>query len=107
MESGEILDSNIIASSYHRHSSGDRFPKYARLYLDGMWASAGWDSQPWIQTDLGSSHVVTGLQTAGNNKTGRWSYWVEQIKVRVGMNESSLVFINDSNGPPKVSMFRH
>ena len=107
MKNGAIPDSSIKASSYY-HSSGwgdwDRLPQYARLYSDRFWASVAWDSQPWIQVDLGSGRMVTGLQTAGNNATNTWSYWVEQIKVKVGMSEDRLVFIDDSNGQPKVSV---
>ena len=103
MESGAIPDSSITASSYFSPSDGrdDRLPQYARLHSDRNWSSYGGDSQPWIQADLGSSHVVTGLQTSGT--PGEWSYWVEKIKVKVGMTEHSLVFIEDSNGDSKVS----
>ena len=104
MASGAIPDSSITASSYHHDSDWDRLPKYARLYSYRIWASAGSDSQPWIQVDLGSGHRVTGLQTAGNNVTGTLAYWMEQIKVKVGMNEENLVFIESTEGQPKVSV---
>ena len=102
MESGAIPDSSIAASSFLPESGWNRIPQYSRLHSDRFWASAGSDPQPWIQTDLGSGHMVTGLQTAGNNETGPWGYWVEQIKVKVGMNEEDLLFIESTDGQPKV-----
>ena len=107
MESGAIPDSSITASSYMLESGWDRIPQYSRLHSDRFWASAGSDSKPWIQTDLGSGHMVTGLQTAGNNDTICWGYWVEQITVKIGMNEEDLVFIESTNGQPKVSVLGH
>ena len=53
---------------------------------------------PWIQVDLGSNHLATGLQTEGNYA----NYWVAQIKVQVGLTEENLIFIKDSQGQPEV-----
>lgn len=103
MSSGDIPDSSITASSYHTHVEYDREPKYARLGWNKFWAS-GWssDPDPWIQVDLGTCHNVTGLQTEGRHTSDEWHYWVEQIKVQVGMAENELSFIGDGQGQAKV-----
>ena len=106
MASGAIPNHSIAASSYFTPpNTRARLPIYARLHSDGIqfWSSDEEDLKPWIQADLGSSHVVTGLQTSGVWATHEWSCWVEKIKVKVGMSEDSLVFIKDSNGDSKVS----
>ena len=98
MASGDIPDTSITASSYEKHGEFDREPKYARLGGERFWVS--FDVEPWIQVDLDSHHIVTGLQTQGDD--GWKEYWVEQIKVQVGFTEENLMFIQDANGQPKV-----
>ena len=105
MASGDIPDSSINASSYQRHDKWDREPRYARLGGGRYWISVGddVDSDPWIQVDLGSNHLVTGVQTEGNDGgVDKWRYWVAQIKVQVGFTEGNLIFIDDSQGQPEV-----
>ena len=96
-----IPDSSLTASSYQENIYFDREPKYARLGGKRFWVSV--DPDPWIQVDLGSNHMVTGLQTEGNDQGGTNKYWVEQIKVEVGVTEENLMFIEDASGQPKVS----
>ena len=103
MSSNAIPDSNISASSYHKSS---REPKYARFDIARYWASAPGDPDPWIQVLLGNSHRVTGLQTKGNLGSIRTSYWVEQIKVKIGLVHDSLKFIEMDSGEPKVCLNR-
>ena len=105
MESSAIPNSSITASTHFRPFDGryPRLPQYARFHSDRRWSSAYWDPQPWIQADLGCIHNVTGLKTSGVWVTHEWSYWVEKIKMKIGMSENSLVFIKDSNGDSKVS----
>lgn len=104
MESGDIPDSGITASSYHHHVQYDREPQYARLGGDKFWLSArsDFDVNPWIQVDLGRKHMVTGLQTAGSSDDKYM--WVEQIKVQVGVTEDNLMFVLSKNGQPKVRL---
>ena len=101
MATGDIPNSSITASSYQTPSNQwPREPKYARLGGERFWGSVGddVDSDPWIQVDLGSNHLATGLQTEGNDA----NYWVAQIKVQVGFTEGNLIFIDDSQGQPEV-----
>ena len=103
MASGEIPDSSITASSYQKFWEFDREPKYARLgHADRYWVNDLDDTEPWLQVDLGGSRRVTGLKTEGNYKTDIWQYWVEKIKVQVGVTEGTLMFIKDTNGQQKV-----
>ena len=103
MSSNAIPDTSVTASSFNSASDWDREPKYARLGKVGrFWSSAPGDSEPWIQVDLGSSHQVIGLQTEGYLSTLRTSYWIDQIKVQVGLVNDSLVFIETDAGEPKV-----
>ena len=103
MASGQIPDTSITASSYGKNPSWDREPKHARLGREHRFWAAGWnDLNAWIQVDLGSNHVVTGLQTEGDNHNQEHQYWVEQVKVQVGNTEEDLMFIEDGNCQPKV-----
>ena len=100
MASGAIPDTSITASSYQEHYNFDREPKYARLGGTRFWLSI--DQDPWIQVDLGSNRLVTGLQTEGNEGNDINKYWVEQIKVQTGFTQENLEFAEDSDGQIKV-----
>ena len=65
-----------------------------------FWANEKDDSDPWIQVNLGASYLVKELVTKGH--TGQDKYWVEMIKVKVGMSEECMNFIKDEDGLPKV-----
>ena len=105
MASGGINDTSINASSY-QHPTGNwpRLPKFARLGGDKFWASDTdtADPEPWIQVDLGSSHIVTKLQIEGDFHSPYYQYWVEQVTVQYGMHDGRLKFFDDNNGEPKV-----
>ena len=103
MESGAIPNASLTSSSYHPHGDWDRLPIYARFGRRRFWANSWSDSQPWIQVDLRGNYTVTGLLTKGNRQNYPWHYWVEQIKVQVGMiSEANLVFVEDEHGQPIV-----
>ena len=102
MASRVIPDSSITASSYEKHAEFDRQPKFARLGGERYWGSDHEDLEPWIQVDLGSSHMIIGLQTEGNYNSDEWQYWVTQVNVQVGMSESGLMYIEDGDGQPQV-----
>ena len=101
MAGGDIPDSSLSASSYQ---SDNKAPRYARLGGGKKWASVADDSDPWIQVDLGSNYIVTGLLTQGNGNSGDnvYKYWVALIRVQVGFTEGNLIFIEDSQGQPEV-----
>ena len=102
MSNNAIPDTSLTASSFNPYSNWDREPKYARLGIDRFWSNARGDQEPWIQVDLSSSQLVNGLQTEGDLSTSPTSYWVEQIKVQVGLVHDSLEFIEMESGEPKV-----
>ena len=52
--------------------------------------------------DLGNIHMVTRLQTEGVYHGSVYQNWVKQIKVKIGMDEGVLIFIEDDQGKPKV-----
>ena len=107
MESGTIPDASITASTYMVTSSGwNRLPQYARLGGNRFWASAWNTQEPWIQVDLGSSYLVTGLLTEGKYGSEPYQYWVQNIKVKVGFSEDGLKFIEDNVGEPKVQTLK-
>ena len=94
-----IPDQNIIASSHQLKGP----PEYARLGLQLLyWITVAEDLEPWIQVDMGNIRLVTGLLTEGNDEGGDFKYWVQELKVQVGMSVEGLVFIGDTNGHTKV-----
>ena len=102
MASGAIPDASITASSYDPSTIWNREAKYVRLGGHRYWASHSNDLNPWIQVELGRTHVVTGLQTEGMFHNDRHQYWVEQVTVQVLSTKQELVFIEDGNHQPKV-----
>ena len=101
-----IPDSSINASSSQGNpGASNKRPEYARLGGDEYWISDENDRNRWIQVDLGNTRIVTGLKTEGNDEGGTSKYWVQQLRVQVGMSEDSLEFIKDGRGQPKVCWF--
>ena len=80
MESGDISDAQISASSHYtkdRHYSA----KKARLNYKGCWAAAENDFRHWLQVDLGGYTKVTRVATQGSGY--RCSKWrVTKFKIR-------------------------
>ncbi|XP_024085366.1 discoidin domain-containing receptor 2-like isoform X1 [Cimex lectularius] len=81
MESGAIPDNAVTASSSYVPNVG---PKNGRLRLER--AGGAWCPKPqvesgvreYIQVDLGSVHVVTGVQTQGRFDHGRGQEYAEE-----------------------------
>lgn len=75
MEDGAITDAQITASSQwdDNHS-----PARARLNTrlvgakKGGWSSRPCDLNQWLQVDLGSYTIVTGVATQGRNGHDQW-----------------------------------
>ena len=67
-----------------------------------FWANDEDDLNPWIQVNLGSRFVVKELLTKGHTNSSGERYWVEKIKVKVGMSQECITFIKDDDGIPKV-----
>ena len=94
----------MTASSYQVHWTWDREPHFARSnYNNKFWASDKDDSDPWIQVYLGASYVVNGLVFKWHTDTGAGKrYWVEKMKIKLGMSQECIEFIKDDDGLPKV-----
>ncbi|XP_072044961.1 C-type mannose receptor 2-like [Amphiura filiformis] len=102
MKSRAIPDSMITASSYLQHRDWDRLPQYARLGEHRAWASSGQNSDhTWIQVELRTNHLLTGLQTEGNNGNDPWNYWVETFQLKTATTRHSLSYVTDTNGYTK------
>ena len=98
MESGNIKDGQITASSFYTGFN----PWEGRLNNNHYWAtSAKSPSNPWIQVDLLRSTQVTGITSQGSGN----QEWVTAFQVQYGDSEDSLMYIME-NGEPKVSLFK-
>ena len=103
MLNATFLQQIVTASSYQKQSTTwDREPHFATSNgINRFWANDKDDPDPWIQVYLSASYIVKGLLTNGH-KGVQFSYWVEMIKVKVGISEECLNFIKDEDGLPKV-----
>ena len=102
MESGEIPDTSLSASTYfifnHAGGSDHREPKYARLnHPTTAWASDEGDDNPWIQVDLGEEKGVVGIKVQGWN-----IYWIEELKIATALADAQFEYILDAATNPKV-----
>ena len=103
MESRNIIDDQITASSYYNGSGGLQAWK-GRLNNDEYWATASRSpTDPWIQVDLLRSTIVTGIITQGGAHDDR--EWVQKLQVQYGDSENSLMNISE-DGKAKVSIFK-
>ncbi|KAK3730391.1 hypothetical protein QZH41_015610, partial [Actinostola sp. cb2023] len=94
MESGEIKDSQITASSY----DGKRFnaPSNARLHMQpvegksgGAWASGSSKSPQWVQIDLGAVKKVTAIATQGHPDK---KLWIKTYQILYGNDRNYLAW---------------
>ena len=101
MESGDINDSQINASSFHIGLN----PWKGRLNNDHYWAtSVNNPPHPWIQVDLLRSTVVTGIITQGGSSLD----WVESLQIQFGDSEDTLMYIlEDGKAKVSISHFPH
>ena len=72
MENGTILDSKITASS--EQSASNTTAKNGRLnYTSGSsWCAATSDSNPYLQIDLQTLHIICAVSTQGNSQADQW-----------------------------------
>jgi len=71
MESGSIPDSNITASSIQSASTP---AKNGRLNftLGSSWCAGTSDSNPYLQIDLQTLHIICAVSTQGNSQAEEW-----------------------------------
>ena len=101
MESGDIPDANIQASTYSHHPA-----RNGRLsWVLPPWTAPGSVSSPWIQADIGYQTYVSGVVTQGGGGSGG-PFWVTTLKIstfEVNTNDEEE-FVKDDNGQVKVSV---
>ena len=84
MESGAIKDAQISASTQWNNNYGT---SRARLNLKvtgvkgGAWVTRVLDLKQWLQVDLGSYTIVTGVATQGRNEP-RLRQWVTKYRLQ-------------------------
>ena len=61
MESGKITDNQITASSFLDPNHGAEKVRLNSQQGGGAWCSAVNDQNQFLQVDLGTSHMVTGV----------------------------------------------
>ena len=71
MENGTIFDSEITASSELNVSTP---AKNGRLNytLGSSWCAATIDSNPYLQIDLQTLHIICAVSTQGNSQADQW-----------------------------------
>ncbi|XP_025155665.1 discoidin domain-containing receptor tyrosine kinase B isoform X2 [Harpegnathos saltator] len=80
MESGDIPDSAITASSSYVTNVGPRNGRLRKETAGGAWCPKSQIEKgvrEWLQVDLPGAHVVTGVQTQGRYDHGRGQEYVE------------------------------
>ena len=97
MESGEITDDQISASS---RAQAITPAKVARLNrkdgtenLQGAWVAGDEDVAPWLQIDLKVPHTgVTRVATQGRNRN---SQWVTKYKLQYSNDEVNFQYYRE------------
>ena len=104
MESRDIRNRQITASSFYAGNRGEFQAWKGRLNNNHYWATASSSPRdPWIQVDLLRSTVVTGIITQGGTRD-RYQEWVTDLNIQYGHSVDLLMYIL-GNAQPKVSTF--
>ena len=69
MESGSIPDNNITASS---EKNANTAAKNGRLNSGSSWCAETSDSNPYLQIDLQTLHIICAVSTQGNSQADQW-----------------------------------
>ena len=95
MKNKQISDDSITASSHYQND----FPHLARVDSNsGAWCSSLRDGAPYIQIDLKEEKIITGVETQGSSRLGRW---VVKFKVKYLLQNNWTIY-SDSEGSDKV-----
>ena len=108
MESGEILDEQITASSVwpgdHHAAHHGRLNFQEHVFdprVVGSWSARKKDENQWLQVDLlrGES-VVTSVATQGRNSHPKWPWgvrnqWVKNYKLQYSNNGVNFKYYKD------------
>ena len=91
MDSGLIPDSDITASS---EKNANTAAKNGRLnYSLGSWCAGTSDSNPYLQIDLQTLHVICAVSTQGNSQADQW---VKTYKLK--LSTDGLTWTNYKEG---------
>ena len=71
MESGEIKDSQISASSEEYSAQNGRL-NFKRNKSPDAWSARGSDSNPWLKVDFENLVVITEVLTQGRGDFRQW-----------------------------------
>jgi len=82
MESGSIPDNNITASS---ETNGNP-AKNGRLNSGSSWCARESDSNPYLQIDLHTLHIICAVSTQGNSQEEQW---VQTYKLQLSTDGST------------------
>ena len=98
MKSGTIPDSDITASSVQ---SANTPAKNGRLsYISGSsWCAGTGDTNPYLQIDLKTLHIVCAVSTQGNSKADQW---VKTYKLQLSTDGTTWTDYTESGGQAKV-----
>ena len=100
MESGTIPDRNIIASSEESASTPG---KNGRLNytLGSSWCAGTSDTNPYLQIDLQTLHIICAVSTQWNSKADQW---VKTYTLQLSINGSTWTDYKEA-GEVKVQCF--
>ena len=79
MESRSISDNNIRASS---EESGNP-AKNGRLNSGSSWCAGASDTNPYLQIDLQTLHIICAVSTQGNSQA---EHWVKTYKLQLSID---------------------
>ncbi|KAL7851284.1 hypothetical protein AOLI_G00216400 [Acnodon oligacanthus] len=96
MESGEISDDAITASSQYNPSWS---PLRSRLnFPNNGWTPSEDSTREWIQVDLGFLRYVSAIGTQGAiSKETKKAYYVKTYKVSISSNGEDWIIVKDGN----------
>uniref|UniRef100_A0A8C1NRC3 Neuropilin n=1 Tax=Cyprinus carpio TaxID=7962 RepID=A0A8C1NRC3_CYPCA len=98
MESGEITEDRITASSQYNPSWS---PLRSRLnFPENGWTPSDDSVREWIQVDLGFLRYVTAIGTQGAiSKETKKAYYVRTYKISVSSNGEDWIMLKDKTKP--------
>ena len=68
MEDGRILDTGINASSSSMPAKNGRL----NYSLGSSWCAGTGDTNPYLQIDLQTLHIICAVSTQGNSQADQW-----------------------------------
>ncbi|KAK3743988.1 hypothetical protein QZH41_010800, partial [Actinostola sp. cb2023] len=93
IESKEIPDNQITASSYYTSNHAPRMGRLNYPFGAHAWCAKDKDTNQWLKFDLGHTMLVTGIvtQSAGNGAM----VWVTVYKISFSLDNSNWAFYKD------------